>query len=66
MKLQILKLFLKYFLNIIERSVYKWKILKDKGKKSDKYNYINWLKEKNAEIQEEYQYTNLIEKRKKG
>ena len=54
------------FINIIERKGYEWEILKDKQKKTVKYDYINRMEGiTNAEILKEYQYNNLIEKQKK-
>jgi len=55
------------FINIIERKGYEWEILKDKQKKTVKYDYINRMEGiTNAEILKEYQYNNLIEKQKEG
>ena len=55
------------FVNIIERKGYEWEILKDKAKKSEKYDYTNRIEGiDNAKIMQEYEYKILIEKQKEG
>ena len=45
------------FVNIIERKGYEWEILKDKAKKSEKYDYTNRIEGiDNAKIMQEYEY----------
>jgi len=55
------------FITLLKEKDMNGEILKDKQKKTVKYDYINRMEGiTNAEILKEYQYNNLIEKQKEG